>query len=187
MKSINLNTILSNILSICSSVNVKDQVSHPHKTSIKMIVLSRIIRMVFRGPTRRQTIMDRKTAETPWVYSTMISATKRHHWKMAAVPCSISRPNAFPPKFGMKKNKNVSPSRPISCDGPSRSQQPDHKVRTTAVWYACNWITRNSNCMTNRFISYIQHTQRQFIRSFIPYSYDRYTASSKSTSPRSAI
>jgi len=47
VKSTDLNTILSNILSICSSVKVKDQVSHPYKITIKSIVLSRMIRMVF--------------------------------------------------------------------------------------------------------------------------------------------
>ena len=97
-------------LSIRSSINVKDQVSHPYKTITKIIVLSRIIRMVFRRQTRQQTIMDLMRAETPWVYSMMISATKRYtplHWKLAAVPWSISCPNAFPPKFGMKENKSV--------------------------------------------------------------------------------
>jgi hypothetical protein len=33
-----LNTLFSNIL-ICSSLNVRDQVSHPHKTAGKIIIL----------------------------------------------------------------------------------------------------------------------------------------------------
>jgi len=35
-----LNTLSSNTLSLCSSLNVSDQVSHPHKTKGKIIVLS---------------------------------------------------------------------------------------------------------------------------------------------------
>jgi hypothetical protein len=139
--------------------------------------------------SQQQTIIDRMTAQTPWVYSTMISATKRHtplHWKRTAVPRSISRPNAFPPKFCMKENTSVSQRRPISWDSPSRSQQPDHKARTTALCYACNWITCNSNCMTNRlFRIFNTHNVNSFIHPFIPYSYDRYTVSSESTSPHS--
>jgi len=34
-----LNTLFSNTLSLCSSLNVKDQVSHPYKTRGKIIVL----------------------------------------------------------------------------------------------------------------------------------------------------
>src|SRR5215510_9554704 len=34
-----LNTLFPNTLSLCSSLNVSDQVSHPHKTSGRIIVL----------------------------------------------------------------------------------------------------------------------------------------------------
>ena len=34
-----LNTLFSNTLSLCSSLNVSDQVSHPYKTKVKIIVL----------------------------------------------------------------------------------------------------------------------------------------------------
>src|SRR5215469_1169641 len=34
-----LNTLLSNTLSLCSSLNVSDQVSHPYKTTGRIIVL----------------------------------------------------------------------------------------------------------------------------------------------------
>jgi hypothetical protein len=34
-----LNTLFSNILSLCSSLNVRDQVSHPYRTTGKIIIL----------------------------------------------------------------------------------------------------------------------------------------------------
>jgi hypothetical protein len=33
-----LNTLFSNTLSLCSSLNVRDQVSHPYRTTDKIIV-----------------------------------------------------------------------------------------------------------------------------------------------------
>jgi polysaccharide pyruvyl transferase WcaK-like protein len=35
----NLNTLLSNTLSLCSSLNVRDQVSQPYRTTVKITVL----------------------------------------------------------------------------------------------------------------------------------------------------
>jgi phosphate starvation-inducible membrane PsiE len=35
-----LNTLFSNILSLCSSLNVSDQVLHPYKTTGKIIILN---------------------------------------------------------------------------------------------------------------------------------------------------
>jgi hypothetical protein len=40
-----LNTLFSNTLSLCSSVNVRDQVSHPYRTTGKLIVLYILIFM----------------------------------------------------------------------------------------------------------------------------------------------
>jgi hypothetical protein len=34
-----LNTLFSNTLSLCSSLNVRDHVSHPYRTTVKIIVL----------------------------------------------------------------------------------------------------------------------------------------------------
>ena len=42
-----LNTLFSNTLSLCSSVNVSDQVSHPYKTTGKIIVLYILIYLLF--------------------------------------------------------------------------------------------------------------------------------------------
>jgi len=41
-----LNTLFSNTLSLCSSLNVSDQVSHPYKTNDKIIVLYNIFNFV---------------------------------------------------------------------------------------------------------------------------------------------
>src|SRR5215510_1501782 len=38
-----LNTLFSNALSVCSSLNVSDQVSHPYKTTVRIIVLHILI------------------------------------------------------------------------------------------------------------------------------------------------
>jgi hypothetical protein len=38
-----LNTLFSNTLSLCSSLNVRDKVSHPHRTIGKIVVLSILI------------------------------------------------------------------------------------------------------------------------------------------------
>jgi hypothetical protein len=43
--SILLNTLFSNTLSLCSSLNVRDQVSHPYRTTGKIIVLYILIFM----------------------------------------------------------------------------------------------------------------------------------------------
>jgi TctA family transporter len=40
-----LNTLFSNTWSICSSLNVRDQVSHPYRTTCKIIVLFILIFM----------------------------------------------------------------------------------------------------------------------------------------------
>jgi hypothetical protein len=37
--NIPLNTVFSNTLSLCSSLNVRDRVSHPHKTTGRIMVL----------------------------------------------------------------------------------------------------------------------------------------------------
>jgi hypothetical protein len=47
-----LNTLFSNTLSVCSSLNVRDQVSHPHRTTAKVIVLYILIFMFL--DSRRQ-------------------------------------------------------------------------------------------------------------------------------------
>jgi polysaccharide pyruvyl transferase WcaK-like protein len=38
-QNILLNTLFSNTLSLCSSLNVRDQVSHPYKSTCKIIML----------------------------------------------------------------------------------------------------------------------------------------------------
>jgi len=42
-----LSTLFSNILSLCSSLNVSNQISHPHKTTGKIIVLHILIYIFF--------------------------------------------------------------------------------------------------------------------------------------------
>jgi hypothetical protein len=49
-----LSILFSNTLSLCPSLNVRDQVSHPYKTTGKTVVSY----YVFRHQTRRQNILD---------------------------------------------------------------------------------------------------------------------------------
>jgi hypothetical protein len=50
--NIPLNTLFSNTLSLCSSFNVRDQVSQPYRTTVKITVLYIPIYFVFRQSTR---------------------------------------------------------------------------------------------------------------------------------------
>jgi hypothetical protein len=52
-----LSTLFSNTLSLCRSLNVGDQVSFPHRTTGKIIVLYIIIFTFFRQQTRRQKVL----------------------------------------------------------------------------------------------------------------------------------
>ena len=47
-------TLFSNILNLCSSLNIRDQVSFPHKTTGKLIVLCILIFYVNTQETVRQ-------------------------------------------------------------------------------------------------------------------------------------
>jgi hypothetical protein len=46
-QNILLNTLFSNTLSLCSSLNIRDQVLHPYRTTGKIIVLYILIFMLF--------------------------------------------------------------------------------------------------------------------------------------------
>jgi hypothetical protein len=52
-----LNILYSNTLSLCSSLNVRDKVSHPYRTTGKIIVLYVLI-FVFREQMSRQKFLD---------------------------------------------------------------------------------------------------------------------------------
>jgi hypothetical protein len=57
-----LNTLFSNTLGLCSSLNVRDHVSHPYRTTGKIIVLY-ILNLTFLcQQTRRQKVLDRMVA-----------------------------------------------------------------------------------------------------------------------------
>jgi hypothetical protein len=66
-----LNSLFSNTLSLCSSLNVRDQVSHPHRTTGKIIVLHILIFTIFRQQTRRQKVLDWMVARITQIQSTL--------------------------------------------------------------------------------------------------------------------
>jgi hypothetical protein len=57
-QNILLNTLFSNTLSLCFSLNVRGQISHPYRTIGKIICNF----YVFREQTRRQEVVDRMVA-----------------------------------------------------------------------------------------------------------------------------
>jgi hypothetical protein len=68
--NISLSTLFSNTLSLCSSLIVCDQVSHPHKTTGKIIVLYILI-FKFLGSKLEGKIVHWLTASIPWLQSAL--------------------------------------------------------------------------------------------------------------------
>ena len=62
-----LNTLFSDTLSLRSPLNLSDQVSHPYKTTGKIIVLFILIFTFFGQQTRRQKILCRMITSIPWI------------------------------------------------------------------------------------------------------------------------
>jgi hypothetical protein len=60
--------LFSNTLSLCSSLNVREQVPHPYRTIFKIIVLYILI-FVFRQQTRGQKVLDQMVASITGVQS----------------------------------------------------------------------------------------------------------------------
>jgi hypothetical protein len=61
--------ILLSTLSLCSSLNVRDQVSHPYRTTGKIMVLYILIFKFFWQQTRRQKALDRMVASITRIQS----------------------------------------------------------------------------------------------------------------------
>jgi hypothetical protein len=57
--NISLRTLFSNTLSMCTSLNVRDQVSHPYRTTGKIIILYILIFMFLgsRGEDKRMGLL----------------------------------------------------------------------------------------------------------------------------------
>jgi hypothetical protein len=67
-----VNTLFSNTLSLYTSLNDRDQVSYPHKTIGKIIVLYILIN--FRQQTRKQNVLDWMVVSIARVQSRLISS-----------------------------------------------------------------------------------------------------------------
>jgi hypothetical protein len=66
-----LNTLFSNNLSLCSSLNLSDQVSLPYRTTVKIIVLYILIFIILHSKLQDK-ILHRNIASTPWIQSALI-------------------------------------------------------------------------------------------------------------------
>jgi len=67
-----LNTVFSNNLSLRSSLNVGDQISHPYQTRIKIIPSSVYLNLhIFGKQTGRQKILHRMITNIPWLQSAL--------------------------------------------------------------------------------------------------------------------
>jgi hypothetical protein len=62
-----LSTLFSITLSLCSSLNVRDQVSHQYRTTGKIMVFIYSDFYVFRQQTRRQKVLDWMVASITWI------------------------------------------------------------------------------------------------------------------------
>jgi hypothetical protein len=60
---------LLNTLSLCSSLIVRDKVSHPYRTTGKIIVLYILIIMFFTQHRRRQKVLDQMVASVTRIHS----------------------------------------------------------------------------------------------------------------------
>jgi len=74
MPNILISTLFSNTLSLCSSLTVRGQVQHPHKTTGKIIVLYCFYIYVFGQQTGRQKLLDWIVAGVPWIHLLSISS-----------------------------------------------------------------------------------------------------------------
>jgi hypothetical protein len=57
--------VFANTLSLCSSLNVRDQVSHPYKTTGRIMVFVYFNLYICRHQAGRQKTMDRMVASIP--------------------------------------------------------------------------------------------------------------------------
>ena len=85
-----LSILFSYTLSLCSSHHMIDQISHPYKTSNKIIILY-IVLYIFGYQTARQKILHQMMASIPWLSLFSISSWIEF-WFISVVPKFLSCP-----------------------------------------------------------------------------------------------
>ena len=152
-----LNTLFSNILSLCYSLNVSDQVSHPYKTTRKIIVLY----MKCDG-TRAETrfhLSAKRTSPFKSAGASIQSTTSSRGVRISGSNAGRTMFRGSVKSTGYPLHSPVSPSLPLPASTCATTFQVD-STTDTLLSYFCNLCRTLDSLPTARFTpcpSYCQY------------------------------